>query len=76
MKVSATRRDDRETRASKEAHWRSLTPLERLTLADELRRHALAVHPDWPTEEQRGEDYRDHVLLSERLERAAASRKR
>jgi hypothetical protein len=62
-------------RASKDAYWRTLDPQTRLRLSDELRRHALALHPDWPTAEQRAEDYQAHVRLSERFERAA-SRKR
>ena len=63
-------------RASKEAYWRTLDPLTRLWLSDELRRHALLLHPDWPTAEQRATDYEAHVRLSERLEHAASSRKR
>jgi hypothetical protein len=63
-------------RASKDAYWRSLDPATRLRLADELRQHALALHPDWPTEAQRAEDLEAHLRLSERLERAASSRKR
>ena len=68
-------RDFAVARASKEAHWRSLTPIERLLLADELRLYALLLHPDWPTPEQRALDHEAHHRLSERLERAA-SRKR
>ncbi|MEO7331049.1 MAG: hypothetical protein ABI193_20910 [Minicystis sp.] len=63
-------------RALKEAYWRTLTPEQRLRLADDLRRHALLLHPDWPTQEQRAADYRAHLQLSERFERASASRKR
>jgi hypothetical protein len=63
-------------RASKEAYWRTLSPAERLRLSDELRQHALLLHPDWPTPEQRAADYEAHVRLSERLEHAASARKR
>ena len=64
------------TRASKEEYWRKLTPAQRLLLSDELRRHALALHPDWPTDAQRASDFAAHVRLAERMNRAAASRKR
>jgi len=76
MKTVEAKRDWAFVRASKEAYWRSLAPLERLQLADELRRHALLLHPDWPTREQRTADYEAHVQLSERLEHASSSRKR
>jgi hypothetical protein len=69
-------RDWALARASKDAYLRSLRPIDRLRLADELRRYALELHPDWPTPEQRAADLAAHVLLSERLERAAASRQR
>jgi hypothetical protein len=63
-------------RASKESYWQALDPATRLRLADELRRHALLLHPDWPTAEQRAADYQAHVRLSERFERAATASKR
>jgi hypothetical protein len=69
-------RDWAVARASKVAYWRSLTPQERLRLADELRSHALLLHPDWPTAAQRAEDYEAHVHLCERLDRASSSRER
>ncbi|MBX3125295.1 MAG: hypothetical protein KF718_01190 [Polyangiaceae bacterium] len=70
------RRDYDHARASKLAYWRGLTPAERVRLADELRRHALLLHPEWPTDEQRALDVEAHIRLSERLERAAAAGKR
>ena len=69
-------RDWAAARASKEAYWRTLDPLARLVLSDELRRQALLLHRDWPTPAQRAADYEAHVRLSERLEHAASSRKR
>jgi len=69
-------RDFAHARASKVAYWRSLTAADRIRLADELRRHLLALHPDWPTDAQRAVDVESHIRLSERLERAATSRKR
>ena len=76
MKQPVEARDWAAARASKEAYWRTLDPLTRLWLSDELRRHALRLHPDWPTAEQRTADYEAHVRLSERLDHAASSRKR
>jgi len=76
VSAPASGRDWALVRASKEAYWRSLDPATRLRLADELRQHALALHPDWPSAAQRAADYEAHVCLSERLERAASSRKR
>jgi len=76
MKEPEGERDWATVRASKEAYWRTLGAAERLRLADELRRHALLLHPDWPTEEQRAADYEAHVRLSERLEHASSPRKR
>ncbi|MCK6532483.1 MAG: hypothetical protein L6Q84_05865 [Polyangiaceae bacterium] len=74
--MRVVRRDYDHARASKLAYWRGLTPAERIRLADELRRHALLLHPDWPTQEQRALDIECHIQFSERLERAAATRKR
>ncbi len=76
MKGPDRGRDWGAVRASKEAYWRTLEPLDRLRLADELRQHALLLHPDWPTAEQRAADHEAHVRLSERLEHAASARKR
>lgn len=72
----AARRDYKHARASKVAYWADLTPAERIRLADELRRHALLLHPEWPTDEQRALDVESHIQVAERLERAAAARKR
>jgi len=38
-----------------------------LRLGDELRRHALAVRPDWPTEADRVADRATHFRVSEAL---------
>ena len=48
---------------------RATTVDERLRIADELRRHALSLHPDWPTREQREEDLATHIRVSEALGR-------
>ena len=76
MRRATEERDWDAVRASKEAYWRSLTPAERLRLCDDLRRHALHLHPDWPTEAQRAADVEAHVRLLERFEHASAARKR
>lgn len=73
MKQRDSARDWTAARASKEAYWRTLAPAERLRLADELRQHALLLHPDWPTSEQRAADYEAHVRFSKRLEDAASA---
>ncbi len=70
------RRDYAHARASKIAYWRSLTPADRLRLADELRRQVLLLHPDWPTADQRERDVSSHIQISERLGRVATARKR
>ena len=76
MRMRVARRDYDYARASKIAYWRALTPAERLRLADDLRRHALLLHPEWPTDEQRALDVECHIRLSEPFERAAAAGKR
>jgi hypothetical protein len=75
-RMRVARRDYDYARASKIAYWRGLTPAERVRLADEARRHALLLHPDWPTDEQRAYDVESHIRLSERFERAVAASKR
>ena len=74
--MHVVRRDYDYARASKIAHWRSLTAAERIRLADDLRRHALLLHPEWPTDEQRASDIECHIRMSERFERAKAAGKR
>lgn len=55
----------------KRRYWadNAMTPDERLAIADELRNHALALHPDWPTPEQREEDLATHIRVGEALRR-------
>ena len=62
----------------KERYWaeRQLTPEEALALGDDLRRHVLAVRPDWPTDEDRLEDLEVHARVSESLRRVASQRRR
>ncbi len=53
------------------AYWRrrkrSLGDGEGVRVADELRKHVLAVQPDWPTAADRAADFKAHVRLSEQL---------
>jgi len=66
-------RDWRRIQELKDETWielkRRLTPAEVLDLGDDLRRWALTVHPDWPTEEQRREDLAHHTHLANLLHR-------
>jgi hypothetical protein len=55
---------------------RAMTPSEALAIGDELRRHAQALHPDWPTEEDRRADLAVHVRVSESLRRVQPKRGR
>lgn len=52
---------------------RNLSPEQVLNLADQLRQHARAVRPDWPSQAERDEDLAVHVRVSEAL-RAVSSR--
>src|SRR5512140_2676952 len=40
---------------------------EGLLIADELRRHAQRLHPDWPSDEDRQEDLETHIRVSAAL---------
>jgi hypothetical protein len=55
----------------KRRYWtdQALTADEKLRIADELRRYAYELHPDWPTAEQREEDLATHVRVGEALRR-------
>ena len=53
----------------------SLTAAEKLAIGDDLRRHLYSLHPDWPTEEHRREDFDMHVRLSESLRLVHANRR-
>jgi hypothetical protein len=47
-----------------------------LAQADELRRQAREMRPDWPSEEERAEDLAAHNRVSEALRRAGRARRR
>jgi hypothetical protein len=46
-----------------------MTPAEALSVGDELRHHASALLPGWPTEEERQKDIATHIRVSEMLGR-------
>ena len=48
---------------------RRLTPAEALAIGDRLRDYAYSLHPEWPTEQQRREDFEMHVRMSEMFRR-------
>jgi hypothetical protein len=60
---------------SKAQYWRSLTPAESIRLADQLRRQVLSMHPDWPSESERQEDFESHVRVSRMLKSVARRRR-
>jgi len=70
-------RDWDAVRAWKDRYWaeriRALGPAEGLRVADELRRHVHALHPDWPTPADRSADLVAHLRLAELLRRADRS---
>jgi len=43
------------------------TPADDLSAANQLRRYTLMVRPDWPSPDDRAEDLRAHVRVSEAL---------
>lgn len=53
-----------------------MTPAEALRVGDALRHYAYSLHPDWPTEEHRREDFETHVRVSEGLRSVHAIRSR
>jgi hypothetical protein len=72
-------RDWAGARRAKDAYWADriarLGAAEGLRIAEELRLQAIARDPSWPSGEERDEDLRAHVRLSERLRRARPARR-
>lgn len=56
---------------SKARYWvdarRRMTPLEAFRVADDMRRHVELLRPDWPTPEERAEDWATHARVSAML---------
>jgi hypothetical protein len=72
-------RDWSQVAEAKAAFWRGRKPgrsaSEILAAADDLRRHAQAMKPGWPTEDERRADLAVHERVAEAL-RAASHRPR
>jgi hypothetical protein len=51
-------------------HQPDFDPATSLRIADEIRRQYMALHPEWPTEEERREDFETHVRVSRMLRSA------
>ncbi len=68
-----------ELEALEAEHWRrrkeALGLGEGLRIADELRAHALAVRPDWPSDEERAADLAHHARLAAELRRVGAEQR-
>jgi hypothetical protein len=64
----------------KTAFWirrkREMSPADILRLGDELRRHALAVRQDWPTQADRAADLATHARVAEALRAVTRPRAR
>ncbi|MCP4549225.1 MAG: hypothetical protein GY835_22455 [bacterium] len=75
-----TERDWSLVRELKQRYWaerkRTLTPDATLRIADDLRRHVLALRPDWPDEREREADLKVHARVSECLRRVPSSVRR
>ena len=72
-------RDWEAARESKDAHWAEriarMGPGEGFRIAEELRRQVLLRNPAWPAEDDRREDLRAHLRLSDLLQRASRPRR-
>jgi len=77
--LAFARRDWAMVAESKTRYWlerkRTLSAAELLAVGDQLRRHALTVRPDWPTEAERAADLATHERVTEAL-RAVPARPR
>jgi hypothetical protein len=68
-------RDWAAARAAKDAYWAEQYALDgpaaTLAASEALRRHMRLVRPDWPTDQERREDFAHHVALKTLIDRAA-----
>ena len=73
-------RDWNRVARAKQEHWRDRKRRaglpETLAVSDELRNHAKAIRPEWPTASEREQDWQSHAAVSEKLRRAAPLRRR
>jgi hypothetical protein len=51
-----------------------MTAADALRIGDDIRKHVRAIHPEWPTNEQRSEDLATHVRVSEMLRRVRSNK--
>lgn len=69
--IAFARRDWSLVAEAKSEFWRSrkrnLTPAEILAIGDQLRRHVLALRPDWPSDTERAADVAAHLRVTEAL---------
>lgn len=65
---------------SKALYWRDWKKEHDLAaafrIADELRNQVLLQRPDWPSEEERREDYKTHLRVLDALARVTTRRRR
>lgn len=68
-------RDWARAEALKRAHWArefaTRGPEATVEAAQALWQHMRLVRPDWPSDEERGEDLAHHLELKQRIDRAA-----
>jgi len=76
--IAYARRDWAAVEERKRAHWAAakLTPDEALRIGDELRRHAAALRPDWPSAAERQDDCATHIRVAESLRSVDVTRRR
>jgi len=69
--VRFARRDWAALADAKERQWlrqkRSMSPADALHLSDLMRRHALAIRPDWPSQTERERDMETHHRVGQAL---------
>lgn len=73
------RQDWTIAKRSKEAYWvwfhKRFGAAGALWMVDELRRQVIAQKPNWPSEEERREDYETHMRVIDALERVSRRRR-
>ena len=60
-------RDRALVASARTRYWDTTTPLQRLAVAEALRRHATALRPDWPSSALRGADLETHRRVIDAL---------
>jgi hypothetical protein len=57
--------------ASEAAWWTGVSPAEKIRIADELRKQAIATHEGWPSEEDRKSDLETHARVAALLRKTS-----